>query len=302
MTMVHPTHDGTSDGSYELRCNLHAVWSAVAPGWDANADFVDEHAAPVNDAVIDSAQPQAGDLVLELACGPGGLGLALAPLVAPEGTVVMTDVAPEMVAIARDRAEQAGLTNVETREADIEAIDEPDAAYDVVVSREGLMFALEPARAFGEIRRVLRPGGRMAAAVWGPRPENPWLGAILDVVGEHLGREMPPPGIPGPFSLSDAANLEGLLRGAGFEDVAVREVPLTRRYASFEHWWEMTTSLAGPVAGLIKSLPDDGRAALRERAAELTRGYEMDGGLNFPAVALRTSGRVPASSTESEQS
>jgi ubiquinone/menaquinone biosynthesis C-methylase UbiE len=95
--------------------------------------------------------------------------------VAPGGEVVLSDVAAEMTAIAAARAEARGLGNVRTRQLDLERIDEPDGSYDVVLCREGLMLVPDPARAAGEIRRVLRPGGRAALAVWGPRERNPWL-------------------------------------------------------------------------------------------------------------------------------
>ena len=162
--------------------------------------------------------------MLELACGPGGLGLAAAARVAPRGEVVLSDAVAEMTAIAAARAEALGLSNVSTRELDLERIEQPDASYDVVLCREGLMFALDPARAAREIRRVLRPGGRVALAVWGPRERNPWLGVVLDAVSAQVGAPVPPPGIPGPFSLEDSKRLAALLSDAGLADVKVSEL------------------------------------------------------------------------------
>jgi SAM-dependent methyltransferase len=116
--------------------------------------------------------------VLELACGPGGVGIAAAELVGPAGEVVLSDIAAEMTAIAANRAAAAGLGNVRTLTLDLDDLDQPDQAYDVVVCREGLMFALDPAHAVAEMRRILRPGGRVALAVWGPRARNPWLALL----------------------------------------------------------------------------------------------------------------------------
>src|SRR3954468_20514077 len=189
--------------SNDLAAGLHAMWAAVAAGWGEHADYVDARSTILTERMLERAALRPGERVLELACGAGGLGMAAAERVAPEGEVVLSDVAAEMTAIAARRADDRGLANVTTRELDLERIAEPDASYDAVLCREGLMFALEPARAVAEIRRVLRPEGRFAVAVWGPRERNPWLGLVMDAVSAEIGMPVPPPGIPGPFALDD---------------------------------------------------------------------------------------------------
>src|SRR5690242_5198251 len=150
-----------------VRQLLHAQWASVAGSWDEHANDADERNVAITGKMLELAAVQPGERVLELACGAGGLGLAVATFVGERGSVVCSDVAQEMTAIAARRAHELGLSNVSTRVLDIEAIDEPDATYDAVVCREGLMFAMDPARAASEIARVLRPGGRAVVAVWG---------------------------------------------------------------------------------------------------------------------------------------
>ena len=128
-----------------LRAHLHGMWAAVAGPWGEHAEYVDARAAAVTQAMLVATQPKPGERVLELACGAGGVGLAAAALVGPEGQVILSDVAAEMTAIAAGRAGALGLRNVTTRVLDIESIDEPDGSYDVVLCREGLMFAPDPA-------------------------------------------------------------------------------------------------------------------------------------------------------------
>ena len=229
--------------------------------------------------------PAPGERVLELACGPAGLGLAAAARVAP-GEVVLSDVVAGMTAIAAARAEALGVRNVSARVLDLESIDEPDDAYDVVLCREGLMFATDPGRAAREIRRVLRPGGRVAIAVWGPRERNPWLGVVFDAVAGQLGRPVPPPGVPGPFSLSDADELAALLDGAGLRDVSVGELAVPLRAASLEQWWERTSALAGPLTAILASLPEPAVRALVDRLREAAAPYAATTGLEFPGVSL----------------
>jgi ubiquinone/menaquinone biosynthesis C-methylase UbiE len=275
----------------ELRANLHSMWASVARSWAEHADYVDARGAPVAKKMLELSSPRPGERVLELACGPGGLGLAAAGLVAPDGEVVLSDVAAEMAAIAAERAEALRLGNVSTRTLDLEQIDEPDASYDVVLCREGLMLVPDPARAAGEIRRVLRPGGRVAIAVWGPRERNPWLGVVFEAVSAQVGRPTPPPGVPHPFSLGDSDELAGLLSDAGLAEVAVTELAVPLRAASFEEWWRRTSALAGPLTKVLASLPEEAVRALEARLREAAGPYETPTGLEFPGVTLLAAGR-----------
>jgi SAM-dependent methyltransferase len=179
---------------------------------------------------------------------------------------------------------------VSARVLDIEDIDEPDSSYDVILCREGLMFATDPARAAGEIARELRPGGRIAVAVWGPRERNPWLGLMLDAVSEQLGAPIPPPGVPGPFALADADRLAARLNDAGLA-VEVGDVAVPMRTDSFDEWWTRTAALAGPLSQILANMPAEAVEAIRARARDAAAGYVVDGGLEFPGVSLVASGR-----------
>lgn len=283
---------GSESGSVDdLRAGLHSMWASVAPAWGEHAEYADARGALAAEKMLELAMPQPGERVLELACGPGGLGLAAAGKVGLGGEVVLSDVAAEMAAIASARADARGLSNVTSRVLDLERIEEPDGSYDVVLCREGLMFAPDPADATREIRRVLRRGGRVALAVWGPRERNPWLALVLDAVSAQLGRPVPPPGIPGPFSLEDSDKLAALLSDAELSDVVVRELPVPLRAVSFEEWWERTCALAGPLAMVLASLPADDSKALRARAREAVGAYETPTGLEFPGVTLLAGAR-----------
>ena len=277
----------------QRRRQLHGLWAAVAPAWGANADFTDARGAGVSERLLELTRPGSGERVLELACGAGGLGLAAAARVAPDGEAVLSDLVAEMADAAAARIAERGVANATTRVLDLDAIAEPDAGYDVVLCREGLMFALDPAGAVREIERVLRPGGRVAVAVWGPRARNPWLGVVLDALSAETGAPVPPPGAPGPFALQDAEQLLGMFADAGLEAVTVEGMAVPLRAPSFDAWWSRTTALAGPVSQILSSLPDQAQASLRERAEQASSAYRSGAGLDFPGMTLIASGRRP---------
>ena len=288
------TTDSQAPSAEQVRRHVREMWAAVADAWEQHADFVEARGAELTRQLLAETEPKPGEHVLELASGAGDVSLAVALLVAP-GEVVVSDVAPEMVAIAARRAEARGLANVSLRAFGAEAIDSDDATFDVVFCREGLMFAADPALAVREITRVLRPGGRAAVAVWGPKAENPWLGVVFDAVSAQLGRPVPPPGMPGPFALSDAGRLVELLVANGLDQVAVRDVSVPLTATSFDQWWSRASALAGPLTTILSGLPKPARSELAERLQAAVRPFEAnDGALHFPGLALLASGHRPA--------
>ncbi|AFM19943.1 methylase involved in ubiquinone/menaquinone biosynthesis [Mycolicibacterium chubuense NBB4] len=272
---------------------LHAIWSSVAPAWSEHADFVDERGAEVGAAMLAAADLQPGDEVLELGCGPGGVGITAADVVGADGRVVLSDVSAEMVAIAEARAKQRAAGNVTVCCLDMENIAAPDSSFDKVFSREVLMLVGDPVRAVREALRVLRPGGRAVFAVWGPPADNPWLSALLDAVSAQLGAPVPPPGMPGPFALSGEGALAGILRQAGLSDVLVEEVDDPFHAESFDEWWTIVPSLAGPVAALLNSLPDDQTTAIRAAARQALSRYSDGIRYTIPGSTLVAVGRRP---------
>jgi ubiquinone/menaquinone biosynthesis C-methylase UbiE len=279
-----------------VRHHVRDMWAAVAAGWERHADFVEARGVDVTRALLEETAPGPGEHLLELACGAGDVGLAAAALVSP-GQVVLSDVAAEMTAIAARRAHARDLVNVTSRTFGIEAIEADDASFDVVVCREGLMFAADPALAVREISRVLSPNGRVAIAVWGPKALNPWLGVVFDAVSTQLGRPLPPPGAPGPFALADADALHRLLADNGLRDVAVRDVSVPLSAPSFDVWLSRVTALAGPLATVLAGLPEAAGHELEQRLrVGVQRFTSPDGSLRFPGMALVASARATAAS------
>jgi ubiquinone/menaquinone biosynthesis C-methylase UbiE len=283
----------------QVRDRVHQMWGSVAESWGEHADHVEQRAEVVTRLMIDAVAPAPGDGVLELACGAGGLGLAIADRVTPGGRVVLSDVAPEMAAIAAARVagrdqDEGDAAQLSVRVLDLEEIDLPDASFDIVVCREGLMFTLDPVRAASEIARVLRPGGRAAIAVWGPRDRNPWLGVLADAVAEHSGVGVPPPGTPGPFSLGGDRALQTTMTAAGFEHVSVQSVDVPTEDASFDDYWQLRTDLAGPLKKRLAAMSAAELSAIRETVRVRLSQYQTADRLRIPGLAYVGSGRRSA--------
>jgi ubiquinone/menaquinone biosynthesis C-methylase UbiE len=280
----------------EYREASRQQWSEAAASWARAAE--EEETGASGEAtrwMLGAAELRPGQRVLELACGAGRVGLQAASRVGPDGTVLCSDFSPAMVDAVAERVERLGVPNVSTRVLNAEQLDLPDdERFDAVLCRFGYMLMADPGQALRESERVLRPEGRLVAAVWGSGEENPWLSLILSAVMEHLGAPPPEPGAPGPFSLGDRERLRALVEAAELAGVEIAEIETKQPYASIEAWWEEILEVSGPLAAMLKAMPEADRESIR--AAVLAAGESFiaaDGSAVFPASILAAKARKP---------
>jgi hypothetical protein len=143
------------------------------------------------------------------------------------------------------------------------------------------------------MHRILRPAGRAAVAVWASRRDNPWLGVLLDTITQVTGIDVPPPGMPGPFALSDADGLRQLFASAGFTGLTLDHVAAPLRSPSFDAWWTRNLTLAGPAADILNRLDNATRSRLRDTVRAAAAPYESHGALELPGLAIVLTGRRP---------
>src|SRR5947209_1615933 len=277
----------------EQRAALREGWERSAPGWAQRAAAVRDWGMPISTRMIDRLNLQPGQRVLELAAGPGDTGFLAAEIVAPGGGVVISsDGAEAMVEVARSRAQALGVRGVEFRQLELEWIDLPTADMDRILCRWGLMLVVDPAACLTECRRVLRPGGRIALAVWDVLDANPWMTLPRQALTEVLPAAAAPPAPgPGPFALASAERLRELIEEAGFVEVTVEAVELERRIDHPAAFLEETLTLSESFRRAWDGLDDRARERVAGRLRELSepmRGPDGDlriGGRSLVAAA-----------------
>jgi ubiquinone/menaquinone biosynthesis C-methylase UbiE len=271
----------------ELRAASHDRWERAAEGWQRRQSVVRAFSAPVSLWMVEAIRPQPGHRVLELAAGLGETGFLTAELIRPGGRLICSDRSEGMLAAARGRAAELGLDNVEFQCVDAEWIDLPLASLDAVLCRWGYMLMVDPAAALRESRRVLRPGGRVALAVWDAPERNPWTTVLRDELLARGWTKPPAPGAPGMFSLADPAALTTLLVEAGFAEVVIEPLAFEQRYADARAWLDIQLDLSRPAAEAMTDRSEDERRTLEAALAEqLSPHSEEDGELILPASAL----------------
>jgi len=283
---MHRTETTSLGSADEYRRRSYRNWQSAAAGWEREREAVQAALAPLTDWMLERLAAQPGQTLLELGAGTGETGLLAARLVDPGGRVILTDRSTAMLEAAERRARELGLSNVQLRALDMEAIDLPEAAVDGVLCRLALMLVPDTTAALAGIRRVLRPGGRLIATVWDAVERNPWAPALWEVVERMT--DLPParPGGPGMFSLGDAGGIEALLADAGFREIAVERIAIEWRYDDFESYWRTQSSLNGSLSQLLPTLPQEERDLLADAVRKAVERFRGPEGYRAPGSAL----------------
>ena len=279
----------TQDPS-SARAEMLDRWERGAEGWRRRADDIMDFGRAVSDWIIEELDLRPGQRVLELAAGPGDTGFIAAERVAPGGTLICSDASEAMLDVARERARALGLDNVEFLLLQLEWIDLETASVDAAMCRWALMLLVDPAAALQEIRRVLRPGGRFATAVWDVPEHNPWATIPTKALIELGHAEQPDREAPGMFRLADPSRLRELMESAGFVEVRLDTVKIDRPRPSLDEYLAEQLDLSLGFAETRQKLDEGQWDEVRRRVAELAEPFMAeDGSVTFPARCLLAS-------------
>ena len=262
-------------------------WGVSAAGWKQHWAIWERAAQHVNARLVELARVDAGHQVLDIATGLGEPAFTVARRVGPAGRVVATDVSPQMLALAREGARMLGLQNIEFREMDAEEPDLPAHTFQAIVCRWGLMFLPHLSTALCKLRRLLVPGGRLAAAVWGPPERAPAMSLPMGIIRQTLALPPPPAGTPGAFSLADAGVLERTFTQAGFTEVHTEWLTVTFEYASVEEFIQERQATSANTRAMLAEASAPEQAAIWHAVAAAVQPYATaEGGLRMPNDAL----------------
>jgi SAM-dependent methyltransferase len=257
-----------------------------ADWWSAGQAARQQTLGAATEAMLDLASVETGRRVLDVAAGTGESTLMAARRVGPLGYVLAADVSASMLNVAAEAARKEGLTNVETRVMDAENLALETGSFDAVISRIALMLFPNPVKALTEMRRAVKPGGKVAVIVFSALEKNPYHGITFGIV-RRLGNIPPPaPGEPWMFALGDPRALEDVYKRAGFLTVSVNAVPIQRHFASAVQAIGRMRNSAGDIRELMSRLNETERERAWVEIEEQLRRFEGPNGLELPGELL----------------
>lgn len=268
-------------------------WQDAAEAWHRWGSTLKSWLGPATERMLDVARVSAGNRVLDVAAGAGDQSIAAAERVGPNGRVLATDLSPAILAFADSDARARGLENLTTRVMDGEQLDLDDGSFDVVISRVGLIYFPDQLKALRQMQRVLVPGGRVAAMVWGPPESNGFFSVPASIMRRRANLGAPLPGQPGPFSLSSRETVERLYEAAGFTAVTFELVDAPLRLPRAVDCLAFERESFGALHQMLSALDEAAKAAAWDEVSSELQRYEGPAGFEAPCVMAIAVGTKP---------
>jgi SAM-dependent methyltransferase len=272
----------TTFDATKYKATTREQWQTAAKAWNDWGPFLRKWLGPATETMLDMARVGPGSRVLDVAAGAGDQTLQVAERVGKQGYVLATDIAPNILAYAAQNARNAGYENVRTTVMDGESLDLPEATFDAVISRVGLIYLPDQQRALEGMKRALKPGGRVAAIVYSTAENNCFFSIPVAIIRRRAALPPPAAGQPGPFSLGGPGVLEEAFRRAGFRDVNSRLVQAPVKLASAAECVRFEKESFGALHQMLSGLDEAGREAAWAEIGQELRAFEAASGFEGP--------------------
>ena len=269
----------------DIRDQQKQSWNKFSAGWKKWDELTMDFLKPMGLEIIDSIKPTGNQLILDIAAGTGEPGLTIASML-EGGKVVITDIAEDMLAIAREHAATRGIHNIETKTCDVCELPIPDNSFDAISCRFGFMFFPDMQLAANEMRRVLKPCGRIATSVWNIPEKNFWVTATMGTINRNMELPPPPPGAPGMFRCCKPGLMKEIFEKAGFKNITEKEVPTQLRSGTIDRYWNMMTEIGAPIVAALSKADDNLRQKIKNEVFELVSQKYPQGDIAIDASAL----------------
>lgn len=276
----------------EIREQQKATWNKFSSGWKKHDEFTMNFLKPMGNAIITELDIQQNDVVLDVACGTGEPGLTIANI-AIQGKVIGTDLASEMLSIAKENAATKHINNYQTQVCDVCDLPFYEGTFDKVSCRMGFMFFPDMQLASDQMYKVLKPGGKMATSVWSTPDKNVWITALMGIINREMQVPPPPAGSPGMFRCASPGFIKSLMEKSGFVNIKEQEIRGKVTYTNFNHMWDMMNEVAAPVVGALSKADDSTKQKIKHEAQQLTEQYVTGDGLQLDYGSLVISGSKP---------
>src|SRR4051794_22021074 len=274
----------------EIRNAQRATWAGLSGGWEKWDLVIMDQLGPVGAAMIERLDIAEDQQHLDIASGTGEPGLTIARR-SPKGRVVLTDLAPEMLAVAARRADAQGITNIETKVCSADDLPFGDATFDSVSVRFGYMFFPDAAKATAEFARVLQPGGRICSSVWVKPEENPWTAILMRAIAAEVVLPPPDPNGPNMFRCAAPGHIGAVYKAAGLRDVAEWDVNVELVTSSPAQYWQMMSEHVSLAVAALQQVDEPARERIQAAVIAEVSAYETDGKIRVPGVARCIVGR-----------
>lgn len=261
-------------------------WQGAVEAWHQWDPALRSWLGPATETMLDLGKIKEGDRVLHVAAGAGEPALSAARRGGPTGYVLATDISSNILDFAMQAAKAQHLDNVETRVMDGENLELPDASFDAVLSRVGLIYFPDQQRALSEMRRVLKPGGRVAAMVYTTPENNRFFSIPVSIIRRRAQLPPPLPGLPGPFSLGGPGVLEDAYLRAGFRDIATRTISAPLKLTSAAECVRFERESFGALHRMLQGLSASEQDETWNEIEQELRQFEGPDGFNGPCEVV----------------